>query len=223
MRKFAAVIGVVIGLAVVPRVADASPIGTNGCALVGGISECDIYVDPDVDGSSDLDGAAGNLGGYLPGYVVVLNALADLSTFEAADVAHILVIHDQLFQLFSNSAANLGFAGAFTAATTGANIDSQPISSGQIAGCPPVPSGVPQIDGVGYCFNQDLITLAQQIAFVDPFTGFGGNDTLRIHTALPNVDIDPHTAPVPEPATLTLLGLGGAMAAVRRRRAKKAA
>ena len=186
MRKFAAVIGVIIGLAVVPRVADASPIGTNGCALVGGISECDIYIDPDVDGASELDGTVGNLGGYLPGYVLVLNALADLSTFEAADVAHILVIHDQLFQLFSNSAANFGFAGVFTAATTGANIDGQPISSGQIAGCPPVPSGVPQIDGVGYCFNQDLITLAQQIAFVDPFTGFGGNDTLRIHTALPN-------------------------------------
>src|SRR3954467_14520568 len=114
MRKFAAMVGVVIGLAVVPRVADASPIGTNGCALVNGISECDLYVDADIDGSSDLGAADGNLGGYLPGYVVVLNAFADLTTFEVADVAHILFIHDQLFQLFSNTAANFAFAGAFT-------------------------------------------------------------------------------------------------------------
>jgi hypothetical protein len=134
MRKFAAVVGIVVGLAVVPRVADASPIGTNGCALVAGISECDIYVDPDIDGPSILDDSVGNLGGYLPGYVVVLNALADLTTFEASDVAHILVIQDQLFELFSNSAANFGFANVFAAASQGLAIGGQSIASGQIAG-----------------------------------------------------------------------------------------
>ena len=218
MRKIAAVVGLVVGLAVVPRVADASPIGTNGCSLVGGIAECDIYIDPDTSGSSDLGAGEGNLGGYLPGYLVVLNAAADLTTFDVTDVAHILVIQDQLFQLFSNTAASLTFTNIFAAASQGLAIGGQPISSGQIAGCPPIPSGVPNFAGVGYCADADLITLNQSIAWADGFGG-GGYDTLRIHTALP-LEVNPTGPAVPEPATLTLVGLGGAVAAFRRRRAK---
>ena len=218
MRKFAALVTVVFALMVVPGVASAAPVQPSSCAAGSLFFECDIYADYD-DGVSTLGTADGNAGGYLVGYTFLLNAGADLTTFGADDVAHILVIHDSLFELYSNIAASLVFSGVFNAASTGASIDGTTVTAGQTAGCPPIPSGVPTIGGVGYCTNADVVTVYPDFAA----GGLGGNDLLRINTALPE-DEQPPTAPVPEPGTLSLLAFGGsaAVGAIRRRRAAKA-
>src|SRR5262245_50423600 len=117
MRKFAVMACLALGLVVEPRVASATPIGTNECADNGsGAIESDIFADFD-DGYSSLGASEGNLGGYLVGYTLLLNSGADLTTFESSDVAHILIIHDSLFELISNTAFNIAqFANAFIAA-----------------------------------------------------------------------------------------------------------
>jgi hypothetical protein len=206
---------------IVPGVAAAGPIGTNVCGLnSAGGGECDIFADYTSNGASLLGIAEGNLGSYLLGYTFLLNATADLTDgFQAEDVAHILVIHDSLFELFSNTVFNLGFGDIFAAASSAALIDGISPSIGQLAGCPPSPAGVPSLGGVGYCNNGDLVTV---YATWGTLAGDAGQDLLRIHTALPpdtgGGPTDP--APVPEPGTLSLFFLGGsaAVASLRRRR-----
>lgn len=223
MRRFAAVAFLVVGLAAAD-VASAAPIGTNACALDGvtGIGQCDIYADYTGDGASALGVLDGNLGGYLPGYTFLLNLNANLSDgFQEGDVAHILIVHDSLFELFSNTVFNSSFGDAFAAASNGAAIDGVSPSVGQLAGCPPVTSGVPNVQGVGYCTTADVVT-----AYVNwGIGGDAGTDVLNIHTAFlpgehepPPPPPDP-TNPVPEPGTLYLVALGGsAVLASRRRR-----
>ena len=220
MRKFVAVTCLALGLAAVPRIASASPIGANGCALdADGLAQCDIFADYTGSGASGLGADDGNLGGYLLGYTFLLNQAADLSDgFQAVDVAHILVIHESLFELFSNTVFNDLFDDVFAAASTGVEIDGVSPSIGQLAGCPAIPSGVPNLGGVGYCTTADIVSVfANWGAGTD-----GGQDLLRINTALtPTVtEPGPGPAPVPEPGTLSLLALGGssAIAALRRRR-----
>jgi hypothetical protein len=219
MRKLAAVTCLVFGLAAIPGLAGASPIGTNKCALdADGVSRCDIFADYTGAGASGLGAADGNLGGYLPGYTFLLNLAADLSDgFQEADVAHILVVHDSLFELFSNTVFNSDFAAIFASASTAAHIDGVAPSLGQLAGCPPTPSGVPNLAGIGYCNTADLVTVYPNWGLP---TGDAGQDVLRIFTALPVVEAPPDTDPVPEPGTLSLLALGatGALASWRRRR-----
>src|SRR5438046_2436117 len=104
MRKLATVVCLTLGLAVAPKAAVAAPIGTNTCDSSSGISLCDIYADFTSDGASLLGAAEGNLGSYLPGYSLLLNLSADLSDgLQASDVADVLVVHNQLFELFSNT------------------------------------------------------------------------------------------------------------------------
>ena len=225
MRRFGTVAFLVVGLAVAD-VASAAPIGTNGCALDAdtGLSQCDVYADYNIDGASALGALDGNLGGYLLGYTFLLNLTANLSDgFQAGDVAHILIVHDNLFELFSNTVFNLGFDDVFAAASAGAPIDGVSPMVGQLAGCPPVPSGVPNVDGVGYCMTEDVVTATVNWAI----DGAGGSDILNIHTAFlpgehepppPPPPPDPDPNPVPEPGTLSLLALGGAAALASRRR-----
>jgi hypothetical protein len=222
MRKFAAVTCLALGLAAVPGTADAGPIGTNGCSLnASDVSECNLYADYTGSGASGLGAAEGNLGGYLLGYTFLLNQAANLADgFQASDVAHILVVHDTLFELFSNTVFNGLFDDIFSAASSGAPIDNVSPTNGQLAGCPPVPAGVPNLSGVGYCTTADLVTVYANWGD----ESFGGQDILQIHTALPpdltGEEPPPDPAPVPEPGTLSLLVLGGssALAALRRRR-----
>ena len=142
MRMFFGVALLALGLVAAPVVAGADPIGPNGCA--GEVVVCDIYADYDTAGASELDGLLGNLGGYLVGYTFLLNQAADLADgFQTDDVAHILVIHDSLFQLFSNTVFSTTFSNIFAAAIAGAAIDGTLPGAGQLAGCPPIPDGVP--------------------------------------------------------------------------------
>jgi hypothetical protein len=207
MRKFAAIAAVVFGLAAVPGVASAAPIGTNTC-VSGAPAECDLFADFD-DGLSELGPNEGNLGGYLSAYTFLLNASADLSDgLSSSEVAHILVVQTDLFQLYSNIATLLfSFDTIFTQAiNSGA-------TAGQVLGTP-TQNGVLEFNDVGYAINADLVTLFPVFDF--------GQDLLRIHTALPT---EQEVTPVPEPGTLSLLAFGGsaAAAAIRRRRAAKAA
>ena len=109
MRRFAAVSCLALGLAVLPRVASADPIGTNSCGDVGGVNTCDIWANFGSNsnhGPSALGIAEGNLGSYLLGYLVLLNTAADLSdgSVDVTDVSQVLVIHDSLFELFEQRA-----------------------------------------------------------------------------------------------------------------------
>jgi hypothetical protein len=221
MRKFVAVVGLAFALAMVPGAASASPIGLNTCALdASGVVQCSIYADYTSNGPSSLAGIDG-FGGYLPGYTFLLNQAANLADgFQEEDVAHILVIHDNLFELFSNTVFNLNFGDAFAAASGGGAIDGVSPSIGQLAGCPPIISGTPNLAGVGYCLTADLITVYTNWGTDD----FGGQDIVSIFTALPEDQNPPGGGgdpnPVPEPAKLSLFALGGsaALASIRRRR-----
>jgi len=225
MRKFVTVTCLALGLAGVPAAASAAPIGTNLCAVdSAGLGVCDIFADYTGDGASGLGLLQGNLGSYLLGYTFLLNQTADLSDgFQNTDVAHILVIHDSLFELFSNTVFNSDFDDIFTAASTGAAIDGFSPSIGQLAGCPAIPSGVPNLGGVGYCTNADLVSVYANFGLS---SDQGGQDLVRIHTAFLPGERDPpppppDPAPVPEPATLTLVALGASGAWVSRRRRRR--
>jgi len=221
MRKFVTVCCLALGLAAIPGIASAGPIGTNACAVDdAGLARCDIFADYTGSGSSRLGADEGNLGSYLQGYTFLLNLAADLTDgFDAEDVAHILVIHDGVFELFSNTVFNALFDDTFGKASTGAAIDGISPNVGQLAGCPAIPTGVPNLSGVGYCSTGDLVQV-----FVNWGIGQdGGLDELIIHTALPEINEPPGgdgTNPVPEPGTLSLFALGGsaALASWRRRR-----
>lgn len=223
MRKFATAICLALGLMAVPGAASAAPIGTNLCGVNGdGLGVCDIFADYTGAGASALGGLEGNLGSYLLGYTFLLNQTADLSDgFQDDDVAHILVIHDGLFELFSNTVFNAAFDDIFTAASIAAPIDGLAPSIGQLAGCPAIPSGVPNLGGVGYCTTADLVSV---YATWGTASGEAGQDLLTIHTAYLPGEKDPPPPdpdPVPEPGTLSLLVLGGSavLASRRRRRA----
>jgi hypothetical protein len=219
MRRLLAVGLVAWGVVIAPGAASAAPIGTNACVFDStGTARCDIFADYD-DGESSFAPEADfiPLSGYLPGYTVLLISTPDFDPvtgngFDAADVAHVLVITDSLFALHSNVLAHPDFGAVFNAAKNGDGA-----SSGQLAGCPPNPAGVPTVDGVGYCPNGDVVgPLSMNYVLPD---GFGGVDLLTIHTALRQTDPDPpSTAGVPEPGTLSLVGLGASALAMRRRR-----
>jgi hypothetical protein len=219
MRTFCGVAILALGLIAWPAASNAAPIGVSNCA--GEVVECNLFADYETAGASELGPLDGNLGGYLVGYTLLLNQAADLSDgFQAADVAHILVIHDALFQLFSNTVFSTTFSDIFAAATTAGAIDGVVPTNGQLAGCPEIPSGVPNLGGVGYCTTADIVTVFVNWGFPD---GSGGGDLLNIHTALqPEVEPPPPPPPtgVPEPATLSLFGLASASLLLRRFRSR---
>jgi PEP-CTERM motif len=223
MRKLVAATCLAFCLTAIPGVASATPIGTNQCGVdAAGLGQCDIFADYTGRGASDLGLSEGNLGSYLLGYTFLLNQTADLSNgFQTGDVAHILVIHDSLFELFSNTVFDTLFDDIFSAASTGAAIDGLSPSVGQLAGCPPITSGVPNLAGVGYCTTADIVTVYTNWGTT---SGEAGQDLLTIHTAFAPGEheppLPPGPEPVPEPGTLSLLALGGsgALASLRRRR-----
>ncbi len=219
MRTFCGVMVLALTLVTVPAVSSAAPIGLNSCG--GEVFACDLFADYEATGASELGAADGNLGGYLVGYTFLLNQLADLSDgIQIGDVAHILVIHDTLFELFSNNnVIGSQFGSIFTAASSFSPIDGVSLLAGQVVGCPEVPGGVPSLGGVGLCANADTVSLFVNWGFPD---GDAGGDILNIHTALAVVEEPPPPPPtgVPEPSTLSLVGLGAASLLVRRRKAR---
>jgi hypothetical protein len=215
MRKFAAVMCVALGLATLPNLAQAAPIGTNGCTFTG-IYECDIFVD-DVTGLSTLDATVLDPT-WLVGYTFLLNAAADLSNgIQETDVAHALVFHRSLIQLFTPTVTNPSqFSQAIADALALKRIDNVELSLGQIVG-EPVSTGVNQLNGVGLFLTADSVTMLVNWG-QDIHTVGGLPDLLTVHTALAPGGPGPN--PVPEPGTLSLmlLGGGGAIASALRRR-----
>jgi hypothetical protein len=212
MQKIAAVTGLVLGLALIPAVAGAAPIGTNGCTSGTAGYECDIFVD-DGTGLSRLDVAGA---GWLVGYTFLLNVGADLSDgIQVLDVAHALVFHSDFIDLFTPIVGSSTFFAAVANALGLVAIDGTLLSDGQIVGSPVV-GGVTQLNGVGLFNTGETISMNSQIAWASG--GEGGYDSLTVHTGIAAVD----PTPVPEPGTLTLFALGAAGASVvRRRRAAK--
>jgi hypothetical protein len=217
MRTFCGVMVLAVGLVAWAVPSNAAPIGVNGCAQEpgeAGLFVCDLFADYTTTGASEVNGG----GGYLVGYTFLLNQTANLiDGFQAADVAHILVIHDALLQLFSNNTIiGSQFGSIFEAARTAAAIDDAIPTNGQLAGCPEIFTGVPNLAGVGYCATADTVTMLVDWGFSD---GSAGADLLNIHTALqPDVEPPPPPPPtgVPEPATLSLFGLASASLLLRR-------
>jgi hypothetical protein len=216
MRKFAAVMCVALGLATLPNVAEAAPIGVNGCTTTL-IYECDIFVD-DVTGLSTLDATGLNPNpDWLVGYTFLLNVAADLSDgIQETDVAHALVIHRNLVQLFTPTVTNPSqFSQAIANALALLAIDGVPLSDGQIVG-EPVPGGVTQLNGVGLFLTADLVSMA--IAWGQDINNVGGFDLLNVHTATASSGPGPNPIPEPGMLSLMLLGGGGAIASALRRR-----
>jgi hypothetical protein len=217
MRKFVALACVALGLAVVPGAADAAPIGTNACTL-GSIYECDLFADYETGRSAiDLTGAD-PFPDWLVGYSFLLNVGADLGNgIQASDVAHALVIHSWGFELFTPILTSTAFEDVVAAALAGTAIDGTSLTSGQIVGTP-IFNGSTQLNGVGYFTTAPDVAMENQINWGTG--GFGGTDSLFVHTSLP---LPPPPPPppdptgVPEPATVTLLGLGAIALALRRR------
>jgi hypothetical protein len=194
-----------VALVVVPGVVGAAPIQPASCADGPEFYECDIYADYD-GGPSLLGLLDGNLGGYLPAYSLLLTTAANLADgLDASEVAHILVVQDDLFSLYSNiPTLQFDFGAIFTEAFAFA---ASPPALSQILGCP-IAGGVLQFEGVGYCTTADVVTLFP--------VWDGGNDILRIHTALSGTQ--PPPPGVPEPSAAALFALAAAAIAVRRRR-----
>ena len=90
----------------------------------------------------------------MTGYTFLLNAGADLAVdsdgdgdpIDEEDVAHILVIQNQLFQLFSKVGLGSAFGDAFDLALAAVT---NPGLVQQIVGFPAIEGGVPHIGGVG--------------------------------------------------------------------------
>lgn len=217
MRKFAAVMCVVLGLATLPNLAQADPIGTNSCAGGAVYFECDIFVD-DTIGKSVLDPNLGFPPGWLAGYSFLLKVGSSLSDgLQEDDVAHALVIGPNVLELYTPTIFNPSlFSTVFNNALAGLDIDGVALAVGQTVGTP-LDSGVAAVDGIGYFPTAD--TVMTLINWADG-AGGGGQDLLRIHTGLAPGGPGPN--PVPEPGTLSLMlcGAGSAIVALRRRRAR---
>jgi hypothetical protein len=219
MQKFGAVTGLVLGLVMIAAAAGADPIGINGCALGAIGYECDIFVD-DVTGQSTLD-ATGLDPTWLVGYTFLLNVGADLSDgIQETDVAHALVIHSSTISLFTPIVGSSVFASIVADALALVPIDGTPLSNGQIVGFP-IPSGVNQLNGVGLFNTAETIAMVSQIAWGLGSNAIDGYDSLTVHTGVATSDPGGPN-PVPEPGTMSLVALGGGIAAaVRRRRASR--
>jgi hypothetical protein len=218
VQKLAAVTGLVLGLVMIPAVAGAAPIGTNGCAVGATGYECDIFVD-DVTGQSTLD-ATGLAPGWLVGYSFLLNVGADLSDgIQDTDVAHALVIHSNYISLFTPIVGSSVFSSIVADALALLAIDGTLLSDGQIVGLP-IAGGVTQLNGVGLFNTAETIPMLSQIAWGFGANDIGGYDSLTVHTG---VALPPDPNPVPEPTTLSLIAVSGGIAAtLRRRRARRA-
>jgi hypothetical protein len=218
MRKLA-VACLVLGLAMIPGVAGAAPIGLNSCALGGAGYECDIFVD-DVTGVSTLDATA-LAPGWLVGYTFLLNVGANLADgIQEIDVAHALVFHANLIDLITPIAGSSAFSNAVANALALAPIDGTALVNGQIVGFPVV-GGASQLNGVGLFNSAETIQMLSQIGWGTGPNDIGGYDSLTVHTGVALTE--PPTTAVPEPCTLSLLALGGVASILRRRHARRTA
>jgi PEP-CTERM motif len=215
MRKLV-VACLVLGLAVIPGVAGAAPIGLNSCALGGTGYECDIFVD-DVTGVSTLDATA-LAPGWLVGYTFLLSVGANLSDgIQETDVAHALVFHSSLIDLITPIAGSSAFSNAVASALALAPIDGTALVNGQIVGFPIV-GGTSQLNGVGLFNSAETIQMLSQIGWGTGPNDIGGYDSLTVHTGVALTE--PPTTTVPEPGTLSLLALAG-VASILRRHARR--
>jgi hypothetical protein len=214
MRKVMAVLTVVCGLTAFARPARATSIGT--CVVDGsGANICDIFEDP-ADETGTVAPAINP--GWLVGYAFLLDA-ADPT--QKANVSDVLVIHSDHIDLFSQGAAQ--FDSVYGDALAGAAIDGTPIADGQVFGDTGAgPGGAnrqfdPGNGAIGLFWETSNPVSGFLFFAIPGVPGGGCCDTLNIHSDADFVGGNE----VPEPATLSLVAIGGAVAAYRRRRQSK--
>lgn len=192
--------------------AHAGPI--SGCVQDAGTGQltCDLYL-------TDGLGNPSNVGTVSPGFdaewqVGYSFLLTAPDPTQKANVGDVLVIHSDHVDLYSQSAGAL-FDTWYNHAIAGDAIDGTAIALGQIFGDAGQGPG-----GGARQFNPGGGAIGLFWKVSDPIAGlldnsFGSPDMLNIHVA-----VDFNQTEVPEPATLTLMGLGAAVAAYRRRRTR---
>jgi hypothetical protein len=211
MRKSIAVLTVLCGLSALASTAHATPI--SGCTQNPGTGQltCDLY-ESDANGNPSEIGTVspGFNAGWLVGYAFMLDA-ADPT--QKANVSDVIIVHSDHIDLFSQG-AGAAFDTAYNAALAGAAIDGTAIATGQVFGDTGAGPG-----GANRQFNPGNGKIGLFWELSDPvvglsFTADGFFDIINLHS---DADFN-RQAPVPEPATLSLVALGGAVAAYRKRR-----
>lgn len=211
MRKSIAVFTVMCGLVAFATSARAGSI--SACVSgAGGQLTCDLF-ETDANGDPSEIGtvssqSAGIDAGWLVGYAFLLDAP---DPTQKANVSDVVIIHHDHIDLFSQG-AGAAFDNAYNAAIAGSDIDGTAIATGQVFG----DTGTPNRQ-----FNPGNGPIGLFFETTDPvvglsFTADGFFDIINIHS-----DADFGGAEVPEPTTLSLVALGGAIAAYRRRRSSK--
>jgi hypothetical protein len=206
MRKYVAV-ALFVGIALSMVASNAR---ADSCTFDGSNFSCGLSEDPITHEGSVSSFDAGFDAGWLVGYSFLLDG-SDPTV--KANVSDVIVIHSSHVDLFDEASAN--FDAMYNAAIGGLDIDGIPIATGQVSG-DILPAGARQFNpgrGPIGLFWETTPTIDMSLFFVG-----GCCDAIHITSDADFVG----TSAVPEPATLTLLGIGGAVAAYRRRRHARA-
>jgi hypothetical protein len=217
MFKFVATLLVAVCIVGFGSAAHASPCVASPTGISCGLSEGqNSATNPEYGVLSAADlGIVGGTSGWDEGWTFILDngtnytGVADNS--HVSDIVHISPLTAELWsQTFDASLGGDGTFGATFAAILANTLGLNKAATVQVVGDPLFPGARRFTNGAGGeigLVNEAATGLAHLIDISGP--GFAG-DSLDVQSTADNA--------VPEPATLTLMGIGGAIAAIRRRR-----